>query len=170
MVNKSMIVRNLNELNRRYLISLSDRNPRISMYYSKLCVIELCGWIELTMDDMIKECANKYMQNGRNIDYVENAVVRGTHSFSYKDHFRRMLIQTIGIINVERLENNLDTHKFELLKSGLGSLKQERNRDAHSYLKDVTQTVLAPSRTVIYFNQVYEGLKDLEKCLKRLKL
>ena len=55
MVNKTAIARNLRELHSRY-----DRRPRNSrdpLYYSKLYLIELCGWIEETMDSIVLDCS-----------------------------------------------------------------------------------------------------------------
>ena len=168
MVNKAAIARNLSELDSRY--KRRSRNPRDPLYCSKLSLIELCGWIEVTMDSIIRRCAKKHVKDAGNLVHVEKRIIQRTHSFSYSEHFRDMLIRVIGLANVERLERNLDPIKFELLKSSLGTLKEERDRAAHTHLSNVTQTLSAPSTITRHFWHVYDGLKDLELCVRRLSI
>ena len=164
MVNKSTIQRNLRELDSRY--RRKSRNSRDPLYFSKLSLLELCGWIEGTMDRIVTNCARKRLSHQSNLAYVQR-IVRRTSGFSY-DHFREMLIGIIGLVKVEELENLLDPVKFELLKSSLGTLSAQRNSAAHTHLENVTQSLLAPSTIDLHFRRVYDGLKEIEGCLRHL--
>ena len=168
MVNKATIVRNLGELDSRY--NRISRNPRDPLYYSKLALIELCGWIEITMDSIIRDCARKHVMNANNLKHVEDSVIQRTYSFTYNDHFRDMLTRVVGLVNVERLERMFNPLKFDLMKSSLGTLKAERDRAAHTHISNVTQTLSAPSTISVHFQHVYDGLKDVERCLKGLRI
>ena len=168
MVNKSTIARNLRELDSRY--RKKSRNPRDPLYYSKLSLIELCGWIEITMDSIIEECANKHIKVSCNLDYVRQTIIGTTYGFNYESHFRSMLIRVVGLAKVEQLELMLDPSKFHLLKSSLGTLYQERNRAAHTHISSATQTLSAPSMILVHFQRVYDGLKDIERCVRRLNI
>ncbi len=167
MINKQRIQSNLKQLNNLYNNSKGLMQP---LYFSKLAVLEVCGWVEESMDDVIITCAKRHLRQPEHIRFVENQVVRRVHGFDYDQHFRSMLIQVIGIISVERLERQLNETKFDIMKSALISLKESRDKQAHTHLKDATATIDAPSATQGRFHDVYHGLKDFESCVRRLKL
>ncbi len=167
MVDKTAIVEILDDLNDKY--NKTSTNARDPLYYSKLALMELCGWIEVTMDEMILKCTQKSLSESRNVSYMERAI-RRNYGFTYDDHFRDVLIKIVGLVNVERLETTVDPVKFELLKSSLGTLKAERDRAVHTQITDVTTTLSAPSSMVIHLSHVYEGLKDVEGCVVGLTL
>jgi hypothetical protein len=168
-VNKAAIARNLRELNSRF--NRKSRNPRDPLYFSKLALLELCGWIELTMDQIVRDCARKRLTDAANLKHVEENVIERTHNFAYAANFRPMLIQVVGLVNVEDLERRYDPAKFDLMESSLDTLRQQRNREAHTYVSGVTPTVDAPSVIInTHFPRVYYGLKDIESCVHRLKI
>ena len=167
MINKGQIQKNLLQISNSYNKS---KRPRQTLYFSKLAILELCGWIEESMDNVIQAFANRRLQKPANLTFVEKQVIRRTYSFDYDQHFRNMLIQVIGIINVERLEDNLDKTKFDIMKSTLSSLKECRDKQAHTHLKDTTMIIDAPSITQNRFQIVYDGLKDIESCVRKMKL
>lgn len=166
MINKTYIANNLTQLNSLYQKHMGDKR---ALYYSKLAILEMCGWIEESIDDIVFGCANKHLTKKGNLDFV-NAVINQTYSFGYERHFRSMIIQVIGIINLEKLEKNLDQTKFDLMKSSLGTLKKFRDLHAHTYIRGSTQTVYAPSRMIGHFKNVYQGLKDFESCIRRIRI
>ena len=79
-----------------------------------------------------------------------------------------MLSQVIGLTGVEKLEKKVDPTKFQILCSVLVTLKSSRDLEAHTHIKGVTRRLNAPSITIVQFNQVYDGLKDIEEKLKKL--
>ena len=167
MVNKTTIARNLRELDSRY--RRGSRNPRDPLYYSKLSLIELCGWIEASMDDVVGNCVRKYVRAPGNVKDMEG-VIRRNSGFSYDRHFREMLVRVIGLARIEDLEKIFDPVKFQLMKSSLDTLSQQRNSAAHTHLANVTQSLLAPSVILNHFQHVYDGLKDIERCVRRLSI
>ncbi len=170
MVKKTRIQSNLNQIEKLYQKYMSDRSrSRRGEYFSKLAIIEACGWIEESMDDIIRGCANKHLKEQKNFRFVEELIGQ-THSFTYKANFRNMLIQIIGIVNVEKLEQVFDERKFTQMTSSLGVLKQRRDDQAHTYIKGTTPTIDAPSWTERRFQYVYEGLKDIEFCIRRMRI
>ncbi len=140
------------------------------MYYSKLALIELCGWIEVTMDKIVKYCASRHLSEDKNLDSVEKRVIGQTYGFAYGPHFRDMLMRVIGLVKLEELEGVLDPTKFHVMKSSLGTLRQQRDQEAHTYIAGTTHRLAAPSVTMGHFQSVYVGLKDVEMCIRRLKM
>ena len=166
MINKGQIYNNLVQINNSYNKS---KRRRQALYFSKLAILELCGWIEESMDSIV-EAFTKRLNQPANITFVKEQVIEPTYGFEYHKHFRAMLIQVIGVINVERLEANLNQTKFDLMKSTLGSLKKSRNDLAHTHVKDITVRIDAPSTTKNRFEKVYDGLKDIESCIRKMQL
>ncbi len=164
MVDKTQIENNLTEINALFQRHIGDNE---APYYSKLAILEACGWIEESMDNIAQECANKHLKEPKNIKFVKSLVKR-TYGFHYEDDFRDMLIQIIGIINVEKLERAFDQRKFTQMTSSLGVLKQRRDDQAHTYIKGTTPRIDAPSWTKRRFQDVYEGLRDIESCIRNM--
>ncbi len=166
MVNKSQIQNNLIQINTLYSKNVGYKK---ALYYSKLAILEVCGWIEESIDDMVLGYANKYLGETKNAEFVEE-IVSHTYSFEYERSFRHLLIQILGIINVEKLENNLDPIKFQSMKSSLGTLKKSRDIHAHTYTKGVTMTAYAPSFAISHFKNVYRGLKNVESSIRKMRI
>lgn len=116
MVSKTSILENLQGLDALYQKSSSTKK---SLFFSKLAILELCGWTEESIDDIIKRCAKRKLKEKVNLDYLIKEIER-TYGFTYEKHFRKMLVELIGFINIERLERKVDKDKFHNLKSTLG--------------------------------------------------
>ncbi len=165
-ITKGKILKTINELDKLYN---QTTNPNLQKYYSKLALLELCGWIEQSMDDIILKCAKRCLRNDQHIRFIENEV-RRNYSFDYDMNFRKLLIQIIGLMNFEKLENNVKTVSLTTLKPNLDSIKPLRNSHAHTHLQNCTATFNAPSVTKRYFLNIFDALKDYEQTLKRLGL
>src|SRR5438105_2751847 len=105
MIAKSYILTNLRALDRSYRRAAS---PKEAQFFSKLAILELCGWIEESMDDVILRCARKHLNVAANRSYCEKEVVKRTYGFDYHYNFRFMLIRLLGLIAVEKLEQRVD--------------------------------------------------------------
>ena len=138
MIARSYIESNLKQLNKLYL---GAETPKSKLYYSKLAMLELCGWIEESMDDIVQMCANRLLKLQASKNHIANQIVKPTYGFEYKKHFMKMLSHVIGLINIEKLEKKLDPLKKARLESALGVLRAARNREAHTHLKGVTRQV-----------------------------
>ncbi|WP_286797298.1 hypothetical protein [Psychrobacter sp. UBA6291] len=166
MIVRKYIENNLKQLNKLYFDTNSHKRK---LYYSKLAILELCGWIEESMDNIIEMCANRLLKLQATKTHVKKQIIDRNYGFEYKNHFIKMLSSVIGFMNIERLEKKLDASKNALLLSALGTLKNIRNAEAHTHLKGVTRHVDSPSITLKLFSQVFNGLKDIEIKLKLIK-
>jgi hypothetical protein len=165
MVSKTSILENLRRLDTLY--HQNSASVKKSLFFSKLAILELCGWTEESMDDIIACCANRKLKERNNQDQIKKRI-ENTYGFVYEKHFRRMLVELIGLINTERLEGKIDSIKFQNFKSTLGSLKGTRDIEAHTHIKGATRSIAAPSKTIGNFRNIYDGLKEFETKLKRL--
>lgn len=145
------------------------KSGKDALFYSKLAILELCGWIEESMDDVIRRCAHKRLKIPANRKIVDESVIKKTYAFDY-GRFRYMLIYVIGLINVERIEMKMDPLTMNRFEATLGALKKSRDAEAHTHLKGITRVINAPSITLAQFGDVYDGLKFIEKLLRTAKM
>jgi hypothetical protein len=165
MIAKSYIEQNLKKIERRYN---KPKTVQDSLFFSKLAIMELCGWIEVSMDHIVTQLAKRKLKKESNRKFIDKQIIKTTYGFVYKDHFRPMLISVIGLNGVEILEDRVDPSKFEPMRGTLGILRDNRNERAHEYIKGTTCKIDAPSKTIANFYIVYDGLKDIEIKLRDL--
>lgn len=165
MITRSYILANLKTLDRNYKTATS----RESLFYSKLAILELCGWIEESMDDIVLRCAYRHLSEKDNNKFVKEQIVKKTYGFDYEQHFRKMLIHLLGIINVEKIEKSIDQSKRTKFMAALAELKTVRNQEAHTHIKGVTRHINAPSVTHSKFSALYDGLLEFDAALRRKK-
>ncbi len=165
MIGKTSILQNLNSLEHLYNNTTSTKK---TLFYSKLAILELCGWIEESMDDLVRRCANRKLRIRDNRSLVENEIIKRIHGFDYHNHFRKMIMQVIGLISLEKIEKRVNPHKLNSLQASLNALTTRRNNEAHTHLKGTARTLDAPSLTKSRFILIYDGLKDFENKLKQI--
>lgn len=161
---KSYINNNLRGIETLYTRS---KNPRNSLFYSKLAILELCGWIEMSMDAIVRCCATRNLKSASNRALVEFRVGK-TYGFDYQQHFRELIIRVIGLRSLEKVEKSVDAAQFAKLTAALGALKARRDSQAHTYIKGTTLVLDAPSLTRTRFEDVYNGLDNFDKTMKNL--
>jgi hypothetical protein len=166
MISKSYLLKTLNTLDKLYNESRTNDKK---IFYSKLALIELCGWIEETMDDMVLRCAKRCLKSPDNQKFIKDKIIKPNSNFQYED-FRKMLMAVIGLAQLEKIEYKLEKRgKISALKGDLGNLKNSRNRAAHTYTKGTLRTYDAPSKIKHDFAKIYALLKELDEELKRHK-
>ena len=164
MVIKKHILNTIGKLDALYNSSASTQ----ATYYSKLAIIELCGWIEYSMDEIAQHFANRKI---RSIIYrdIFNGFKNKTYGFDYKSNFRKMLYQTIGLHNMESIELKLErTGQITLLTNELQTLKTLRDHAAHTYI-GATTTYQAPSVTKAQLLRIYPILKEISKEIRGVR-
>jgi hypothetical protein len=166
MIAKSYIEKNLRQIERLYNQSATVQK---GLYFSKLALLELCGWIEISMDDIILRLAKRVLRDSDHLKYLKEEVIRRTYGFEYEKHFRRMLQAVIGLSGVERMERHVDPQLFQPMVAALTSLKPFRDEQAHQYIKGTTLTIDAPSVSRSRFYLIFNGLRNVDNVLTSLK-
>lgn len=165
MVTRTNISNTITELDTLY-----TNNPSQSIYFSKLALIELCGWIEQTMDDIVTDHATSMLVDQKNISFVQNQIVKRTYGFHYEDNFRGMLMRLIGLIELERVETSLSAGgDLAILQAQLNILKSKRNDAAHTAISGVMITYDSPSIILANLNTIYPILIKIENELIGLR-
>jgi len=135
-------------------------HPR-STHYSKLAVMELCGWIEESFDKVAERCVKGKVRTLAYQD-IMNSIVRKNSGFKYNANFRRMMLQTIGVRRMEQIEISLNsTGEKSVLDSVLNNLITERNRAAHTTTAGTMTTYQAPSVTINQLETIYPIIRKI---------
>ena len=164
MVTKGFIDGTLRALDAAY--TAPTTTPDDTQRYAKLAIIELCGWIEESMDDIVFRCSRRHLKVPENLKYCDTQVIKRTNGFEYEAHFRAMLIRVVGLINVEKVEGQVDQPKYVLMTAALRFLKKLRDVEAHTHLKGSTRTLTAPSVMIGKFNEIYVGLLEFDQVMR----
>jgi len=167
MITKGYIDGTLRALDAAYATAVT---PDDAQRYAKLAIIELCGWIEESMDGLILRCSKRHLKHQPNQAYCEGRIIRTTYGFDYEVHFRFMLIRLVGLINVEKLEQQVNQPKYIQMTAALSFLKTLRDVEAHTHLKGTTRTLTAPSVIIGKFQPVYDGLMEFDQAMRRISL
>ena len=160
---KAEISKNIEILNTLFINNASDIE---ALFYSKLAILELCGWLENSMERIAWSCAIRNVKDKKNRVFIEEKIIKRNHGFSYKYNFRKMLIPIVGCRGIETIEDAADLNTISYLDSITSSLKEYRNRHAHTYL-NATMTVVAPSAIMKYLNDVFQALEEFQDVMKQ---
>lgn len=164
MIVKGVIYKTLKDLDRLFT---KENDPSKQLFYSKLALMELCGWIEVTMDNIVDGVCKKNITNPDHIKKIQADIKRNSN-FHYDDNFKKMLAHVIGLSSIEKIENKATPQKLLTLKATLDSLKGPRNSAAHTFIKGAGVSINAPSVTLANFNILFEGFKDFKATMKLL--
>lgn len=162
MITKTYIANNLQQIEKLYNSSTSVQK---SLFYSKLAVIELSGWIEMTMDDVVLRLALRRLRDSKHIKIIQSKIKK-TYGFDYETHFLPMIEVIIGRSGIEKMNNKVDNSRIQPFIATLSTLKTTRDKLAHQYIKGTTPIIDAPSVTNARFPIVLAGLKNIEDVLR----
>lgn len=165
MIYKTAIQSTLNDLDRLFR---KEKKVTKQVFYSKLALMELCGWIEITMDKIIEKLLKKQLSDTKHIKVVEDAI-RFNSNFNYDKNFKPLLVHIIGFKSIEVIEKRVDQQKFIKMKAALVYLKKPRNSAAHTFIKGMTLTLDAPSVILSNFYVLLDGFIDFVGTMKILK-
>ena len=87
---------------------MSGSDADIPIYFSKLGVLELTGWVEESFDMIARRAAKGRVKHNRFSKLVENAI-QMNWGFSYEKNFLVMMAKIIGLPECEQLERYLDS-------------------------------------------------------------
>ncbi|MCJ7637427.1 MAG: HEPN domain-containing protein [Nitrososphaeraceae archaeon] len=163
MIKKSHIEKTLNELDDLYN---DPECKNITVYFSKLAIIEYCGWIEDSVDDLALQYVKNNIKDKDKIKYYENRIKK-IHSFDYIESIRPLLIMLVGLRRFELIEKKLNKNgDVDKLIGSLGYLLERRNKAAHKHTNNVIISFDAPSKILSDWKGVYDILKKMEKEIK----
>jgi len=166
---KKYIQDSISKLDGLYQDSVASSDLRMAVYYSKLAVIEYCGWIEESMDEIVNYLALGGLKTQSFRDILAYKI-RHTYGFDYKKHFRPMIVDVVGLRRCEYIQDRLHRNgDLDILTSELETYVGHRNNAAHTHIHSTLPTYPSPSVTMNSLNRVFPILRRIRRMKKDKK-
>lgn len=144
----------LHKLDRRYTKS-QTRDPTLSIVYSKAAILEVCGWLEETFDEIAHNCVRQRLRTLERRKFLDDKI-KATHGFEYKTKARPLIAHAIGVVRLLEIEKELESSaSLIVLTTACSNLNKLRQDAAHTTLSGRKMTYPAPS----------VAIQEFEKCL-----
>jgi len=89
--------------------SMGNERPKL---LAKLAMLELCGWIEETFDELIRKVDKVTINDSK---WVCENVIRKTSGFTYALHLRPMLVKLIGEVITRKVEEEMEKNNIMVI-------------------------------------------------------
>lgn len=155
----------LNRLNGLYI--KSGRRPEFQLYVAKICVLEVCGWIEESLDIFYLHHAKRLLKDADNRKDIVCRIKR-IYSFEYDRPMRSVLECLVGLSGIESFESAVSPAVFAPMVAALSALKSSRNALAHTHIPGTQAQIDAPSLTIARFAQATRGLRHSNLIFQRI--
>lgn len=155
----------------RVLSRLYDGASDVTLksFHAKLVLLEVCGWIEEMVDELVLKHAKHCLRDAAVIEKFQKDVVEKQWGLGYKENLVPMLIGLFGRTGLAEFESYFDEARLDLFKATLGTLRQARNAQAHTHVQGVTMTVMSPSVLRGHFDSACSGLADMALALRLMR-
>lgn len=163
MIAYSYIENNLKTLDILYRRSKSNKD---ASFASKLAILELCGWIEVSLDDCIERASIRVLKDAKSRTFMQDKIKRN-YGFEYEAHFRAMMVNLIGIWGFETIVKKVNIAVAVNFTNELNALKIKRNSLAHTYTRGVTAHYDAPSITLARLVNLKAGFAAFDGELRK---
>lgn len=164
MVDYISIENTLQRLDTEFNASITD--PDMPVLFSKLAVIELSGWLEDSVDDILYEYIGQHLVDTDVINPVKE-IIRKNYGFKYDSNILKICLSVLGANNWENIVDKLKPIEYQNLKNITGSLSISRNMAAHTSAV-ATRTFNAPSATLADFRKLKPAIQIIEREVKTI--
>lgn len=165
MIDFTTIQTNLTRLETEYA---SATDLTMNVLYSKLAVIEFCGWIEVSIDTLAKDYLNNTILDHTLKGKVET-FIDGHYGFSYDRNVLPIICSAIGASNWENIIDICPVSDFGNFLNILGNYKRMRNSAAHTnVVVGVTMTYYSPSVVLNDYTKIKPAIQLFETEIAKL--
>ena len=164
MIDFSTIEFTLNDLESRYN---ATNEVVVQVYCSKLAVLEFGGWVEETIDGIVRQyISNKGISNKYLKDFIEKRI-SDTYGFKF-DLVSYLFCLTLGAKSWEKLIVELDNMQYlDQFKCILNDFTKKRNDAAHKNISQMT-TYEAPSTILNNFKKIKPIMQHIDNYIGTL--
>lgn len=144
----------------------NTKSPVQQKYYSKLALLELCGWLEYLFDDIAYGVSIESMSDSADMDDLDRKI-KAIYGCSY-EHLRSLLTICVGLPRLLSVEEEFTkTGELEILKSHLDSLWGMRKPAAHTSMVGRTEQFQTPTVLLVRLKGAYIILDRLNKAFSK---
>lgn len=143
-------------------------DPQMPVLYSKLAILELCGWIEVSVDNVLFEYVNNNVVKEENKKIIKK-IIDVNYGFKFKTNLQPLFCSVFGIKNYEAIIGALSDQELANMQTTLGNLAKLRDIAAHNNTEiGITPTYNAPSQTIADFRKIKPAFEKIEKEIQKL--
>lgn len=158
MVDYTNIKETLIRLDQEYEKATDSKSP---ILLSKLAILELCGWIETSIDEILKNYIHNHVCSEICINLIIKIIDRN-YGFHYKRNLLPLFSSVIGINNLDNILDKLPIP--EQIKSLTETYTKQRNDAAHTNtIEGTTPSYFAPSKVLHDYGIIESAIKFIEK-------
>ena len=162
MIDYAKILSILQALDTDYQTSMAAPDPEKPIIISKMALLEFCGWIEESVDLVLKDYIARKISDPE-ISTGVTKLIDQNYGFRYKENLFRLFLITLGASNWERIVGSLTDSDVSTLKGICTTYSRKRNDAAHTYvLTGVTATYNAPSLIIADYNKMKPIFQTIE--------
>lgn len=146
---------------------------RVMLLASKASILEVCGWVEQAMDQLVSDAAGRCALSQKRIDWLNQSYISKTYGFTYQKHFEKMIVAVVGYRILEQAEISVGG-AILAMNGSLTSLTPLRNHYAHTHFDHLNpfpknmSAIPAPTAMNNHAQIVFVGLTELENQLSLL--
>lgn len=169
MIDYDSIYGTLSKLDREYNLKQSDPDFQMPVLISKLAVLELCGWIEMSLDQVLNDYISKLSLND-DIKKKLDAIIKHNHGFSFDNNIFPLFCGVLGVKMVADLFDSMTDRDYQNLKTVTDNYSKHRNQAAHTDTPNgTTRTYDAPSLVIQAYNQIKPAVVKMEEFIQKLE-
>lgn len=146
----------------------SCTGTQLPILYSKLAVLELCGWIETNIDNLLFEYVNNHIIDNDCKKGIKR-IIDKNYGFDYNNNLFPLFCSVLGINNLENILDKLNASDLQNLKSITEAYTKERNKAAHTDTPiGTTRSYKSPSNVLYDFNLIKTAFQTIETQIQLL--
>ena len=171
MLRNEIVYKTLKLLARRY-DRVQDTHTRYTMTelecICKMAILELGGWIECTMDEILKDYVHRKILDASEINSIEKEIDK-VYGFSYERNFNPLVERIIGVDNYYKIKSVLITKgKWHPFVAELNAFWRVRGSAAHTNFNGVARSFDAPTTTINRFQKIYPVVREIRRMIVRM--
>jgi hypothetical protein len=146
-------------------------DPEEAVAFAKLAVLEFCGWVEMTIDDIARSAVSASLPTVGDRKPLE-ALIKATSGFDYSRNVTPLLVSALGSVRFSIVENTMKEEALlDMFKNTLNSTDfiRMRNCAAHTFNDGTQRNYDAPSSVLGKLQQI-APLMDRMRMLCREEL
>ncbi len=129
----------------------STSDTTLAIAYSKMAIMEVCGWLEESFDEVAHNCVRSRLRTLDRRKFLQEKI-KATHGFEYMTKARPLISHAIGVVRLLEIERELELDaSLTVLKTTCSNLNSHRKDAAHSTLAGRAQPYPAPSVAIRQF-------------------
>lgn len=136
--------------------------------YSKLALLEFCGWMEEAFDKVLKDYITHEITD-TNCRNVAKEIIKRNYGFKFQN-IVKLFCCIIGFKNWENIQSNINNDGYlEIFMTTLNDNSKKRDTAAHTNTIGVTEIYNSPTITLHNYDKFEVIMRMIEEDVQKIK-